>query len=276
MLSNKFVYEYCWARKRVQTGKRTILLNILIKNTLPFFLFSSSLTFHISVVYNDSNAIKSINNNSLPFTITQKTTLLPLIYHLENDRKERERWLVWSYIFRCKLSNIRVLINEIWFNWNKHVKREFDYNCEVLNKYYVKIYIYILFYRLLFLMLHWMNVNFMNFAWKVKHNKISFARLVLNRCNLNWKTLSSFQTVSRDSTGVQNKYVCTCSWEAYRQSSTFHRYMEVDLTHLRLKGQTTNKILTIPFMQLPTFEFFVKKKKKFSYRYLKYANHLLI
>lgn len=39
--------------------------------------------------------------------------------------------------------------------------------------------------------------------------------------------------------------------------------MEVDLTHLRLKGQTTNKILTIPFMQLPTFEFFVKKKKNF-------------
>lgn len=52
--------------------------------------------------------------------------------------------------------------------------------------------------------------------------------------------------------------------------------MDVDLTHLRLKGQTTNKILTIPFMQLLTFEFFVKKKKKISYRYLKYANHLLI
>lgn len=128
--------------REFQTGKRTILLNILIKNTLPFLLFSSSLTFHISVVYNDSNAIKGINNNSLPFTITQKTTLLSLIYYLENDRKERERWL-WSYIFRRKWSNIRVLINEIWFNWNKHVKREFDYNYEVLNKYYVKIYIYI-------------------------------------------------------------------------------------------------------------------------------------
>lgn len=53
--------------------------------------------------------------------------------------------------------------------------------------------------------------------------------------------------------------------------------MEVDLTHLRLKGQTTNKILTIPFMQLPTFDrIFRQKKKKISYRYLKYANHLFI
>lgn len=114
----------------------------------------------------------------------------------------------------------------------------------------------------------------MNFAWKVQYNKITFPRLVLNRCNLNWKTLSSFQTVSRVSTGVQNKYVCTFSWEAYRQSSTFHRYMEVDLTHLRLKGQSTNKILTIPFMQLPTFDR-IFRQKKISYHYFKYANHLL-
>lgn len=114
----------------------------------------------------------------------------------------------------------------------------------------------------------------MNFAWKVQYNKITFPRLVLNRCNLNWKALSSFQTVSRVSTGVQNKYVCTFSWEAYRQSSTFHRYMEVDLTHLRLKGQSTNKILTIPFMQLPTFDR-IFRQKKISYHYFKYTNHLL-
>lgn len=41
------------------------------------------------MVYNDSNAIKNIDNNSLPFTILQKATLLSLIYHLENGRKER-------------------------------------------------------------------------------------------------------------------------------------------------------------------------------------------
>lgn len=112
----------------------------------------------------------------------------------------------------------------------------------------------------------------MNFAWKVQYNKITFPRLVLNRCNLNWKTLSSFQTVSRVSTGVQNKYVCTFAWEAYRQSSTFRRYMEVDLTHLRLKRVRIKfsrfRLCTTDFWQnfspKKNFHIIISNKKKKS------------